>query len=194
MQRLLLLAAGLALLALGTAVFWRTADGTQAPVRQKEPPVSVQSAQPAPAVQADSSEAAPAAAGDRLLLVGTWQDDYRGRRTMTVRDDGTATMVCELEGMNARLFTPVLNLNLRWQLADGVMTRVIIDGTPPDKVQFVVNLMGARTDEKLLRLTETELHLLDPDGETEYRWTRVAVSEAASPSETTAPATGKVTR
>ncbi|MDZ7616499.1 MAG: hypothetical protein U1E05_05800 [Patescibacteria group bacterium] len=114
-------------------------------------------------------------------ILGTWQDDHRGRRTMTVRADGTATMVCELEGLNARLFTPVLHLNLHWQLADGVMTRVIIDGEPADKVRFVVNLMGARSDEKLLLLTDGELHLLDADGQTEYRWTRVAPNAGKPP-------------
>jgi hypothetical protein len=186
MQRLLLITAGLILLALGTATLWLSAGRDRVPDRQNGPPVSIQFAQPAPAAQADSGQVSSAAADEHRLILGTWQDDYHGRRTMTVRDDGTATMVCELEGMNARLFTPVLNLNLRWQLADGVMTRVIIDGTPTDKVKFVVNLMGARTDEKLLRLTETELHLLDPDGQTEYHWTRVAALEAASSSETTA--------
>ena len=28
----------------------------------------------------------------RRLVVGTWEDDYQGKRTMTLKDDGTGTM------------------------------------------------------------------------------------------------------
>lgn len=173
MRRLLTPRAGLALLAFGallTATAWWDAGRSAGPL-----PEASQAERPAPPelTHSDPSAAGSAAESDnRLRILGTWQDRYKGRRTMTLRDDGTATMVCELEGLNARLFTPVLDLELQWQLKDGVMTRVITGGEPADKVRFVVNLMGARSDETLLKLTDTELHLLDADGETEYHWTR----------------------
>ncbi len=175
MQRLLALTAGMIFVALGASAMWLAAGrgGDRPPdaiLSTRVPPA----ARAAPAVEhAPTTERQPATTDDHRRILGTWQDGYRGRRTMTVCEDGTATMVCELEGLNARLFTPVLHLNLRWQLTGGVMTRVIVDGEPADKVQFVVNLMGARSDEKLLLLTDGELHLLDTDGTTEYHWTRV---------------------
>ena len=168
MQRLLTLTVGMSLIAFGAAAMWLAAGRVAAPPPSTEAPVpdSPAALAPPPGEPLDLTD-------DYRRILGTWQDNYQGRRTMTLRDDGTATMVCELEGLNARLFTPVLNFNLRWQLADGIMTRVIVDGEPADKVRFVVNLMGDRADEKLLVLTDTELHLLDADGKTEYRWTRV---------------------
>ncbi len=164
MRRLLIPTAGLALLAFGallaTTAWWGA--GRSPAVR---PAASLPD-------RPDIRPPSAPASDDRERILGTWQDRYKGRRTMTLRDDGTATMVCELEGLNARLFTPVLNLELQWRLEEGVMTRVITGGEPADKVQFVVNLMGARSDETLLKLTDTELHLLDADGKTEYHWTR----------------------
>ncbi len=173
MRRLLILAAGLALVALGAAMAWWGASNPAQPGLEKPPEYA------APPDGGAAPVAEPAADADLLArILGTWRDHYRGRRTMTLHDDGTAAMVCELDGLNARLFTPVLNLDLRWQLEDGVMTRVIVGGEPADKVRFVVNLMGARADEKLLKLTETELHLLDADGKTEYHWTRLEQEQA----------------
>ena len=177
MQRLLALTAGVILIALGASAMWLAAGrgGPRPPRKMPATRVPAPSAEQVPAVleNGPATEQPPAASDDHRRILGVWRDGYQGQRTMTVREDGTATMVCELEGMNARLFTPVLHLNLRWQLAGGVMTRVIIDGEPADKVRFVVNLMGARSDEKLLLLTDAELHLLDADGKTEYHWTRV---------------------
>ncbi len=175
MQRLLALTAGLILIALGASAMWLAAGrgGPRPPGAMPAAPVPSAEQVPAAAENAPATEQPPTATDDHHRILGTWQDGYQGRRTMTVREGGTATMVCELEGLNARLFTPVLHLNLRWQLTDGVMTRVIIDGEPGDKVRFVVHLMGARSDEKLLLLTDGELHLLDADGKTEYHWTRV---------------------
>ena len=40
----------------------------------------------------------------RQLVVGTWEDDYQGKRTMVLKPDGTGTMLVELSGMQAALF------------------------------------------------------------------------------------------
>ncbi len=37
----------------------------------------------------------------RRLVVGTWEDDYEGKRTMVIAEDGSATMVVELDGWKA---------------------------------------------------------------------------------------------
>src|SRR4051812_212729 len=64
------------------------------------------------------SNAIPAAADtiDRRKLLGTWQDHYQGTRTMTLKDDGTATMVVELKGIQANLMAPKLTFDMRWTL------------------------------------------------------------------------------
>ena len=39
----------------------------------------------------------------RSLVVGTWEDEYQGKRKMTLNQDGTGTMVVELSGWRAAL-------------------------------------------------------------------------------------------
>jgi hypothetical protein len=111
----------------------------------------------------------------RGQIVGTWRDHYQGERTMTVRDDGTATMVVVFRGMKARLFTPRLELEMAWSVRNGHMTRRTTGGTPPDKVDFVNRYAGRQVSEKILKLTSRQLILLDQDGSTRYNWQRLAV-------------------
>jgi hypothetical protein len=54
------------------------------------------------AMRHKSATTQPQASGDlRQLVLGTWQDDYQGKRTLTVRPDGTATMLVEFDGWKA---------------------------------------------------------------------------------------------
>lgn len=105
-------------------------------------------------------------------IVGTWRDHYQGERKMTIRADGTATMVVIFRGMKARLFTRRLVLKMVWSLQDGHMTRRTTGGTPPEKVEFVNRYAGRQVSEKILKLTDRQLILLDQDGSTRYTWRR----------------------
>ena len=109
----------------------------------------------------------------RGQIVGTWRDHHQGERTMTVRDDGTATMVVVFRGMKARLFTPRLELEMAWSVRDDHMIRRTTGGTPPDKVEFVNRYAGRQVSEKVLKLTGRQLVLLDQDGSTRYNWRRL---------------------
>jgi len=109
----------------------------------------------------------------RQAAIGVWQDFHHGKRTMTLREDGTATMVVKLTGMKARLFTPRLQLDIVWSVEDGRMKRRTVGGTPADKVAFVNQRAGKQVAEPILELTDDHLRLLDRDGKTEYDWRRV---------------------
>jgi len=118
----------------------------------------------------------PAVDGDaqfRRLVVGTWEDDYKGKRTMTIREDGTATMVVELSGVQASLFASKLTFEMEWAGADGHLMKRTIRGEPAGRVNFILKTMGDRVNEPILELTEDRLLLLDADGETKYDWRRV---------------------
>jgi hypothetical protein len=107
------------------------------------------------------------------LAVGTWQDFYHGKRTLTLRPDGTATMVVEFTGLKARLFTRRLQLQIVWSITDGKMHRRTIGGTPADKVEFVNRRAGVQVAEPIVELTEEHMVLLDQNGSQQYRWRRV---------------------
>jgi hypothetical protein len=109
----------------------------------------------------------------RRLVVGTWQDDYQGKRTMTLREDGTGTMVVELEGVKAILFAPRLQFEMDWSVERGRLKKRTLRGEPAAQVQLILKTMGDRVDEPILELTEGRLLLLDKDGQTKYDWRRV---------------------
>ena len=108
----------------------------------------------------------------RQLAIGTWQDDYEGKRTMTLREDGTATMVVELTGMKAMLFAPRLQFEMEWSVANGRLKKRTLRGEPATQVQLILQTMGDRVDEPILELTADRLLLLDKDGQTKYDWRR----------------------
>lgn len=110
----------------------------------------------------------------RKLVVGTWRDHYRGTRTMTVRADGTATMVVELTGVKAVLYASRLRFDMNWSLANGRLKKQTTGGDPSGRVKLILKMMGDRVDEPVLELTPERLLLLDGDGKQKYDWKRVA--------------------
>jgi len=109
----------------------------------------------------------------RRLVVGTWEDDYQGKRTMTLKDDGTGTMAVELDGLKAKLFAPRLRFEMVWAVDQGRLKKQTLKGEPPVTVQMILKAMGDRVDERILELTQDRLLLLDKDGKTKYDWRRV---------------------
>ena len=109
----------------------------------------------------------------RSLIVGTWQDEYQGKRTMTLKEDGTGTMIVELSGWRASLSAPRLKFNMKWSVKDGHLKKQTISGEPETQVKMILSTMGDHVDEPILELTEDRLLLLDKDGKTKYDWKRV---------------------
>ncbi len=107
------------------------------------------------------------------MVLGTWQDEYKGKRTMTIREDGTATMVVELEGITAALYASRLRFEMVWSIEAGRLKKRTVGGEPAGKVRLILKTMGDRVDEPILELTDQRLLLLDADGETQYDWRRV---------------------
>lgn len=121
--------------------------------------------------------APPSDAEYRRRIVGTWEDDYQGRRTMTVRADGSATMVVRLQGWKAALYASQLRFEMTWSIENGRLKKRTIGGQPAGKVKAILKMMGDRVDEPILELTSERLLLLDQNGKRQYDWRRVAVKD-----------------
>jgi hypothetical protein len=114
----------------------------------------------------------------RRMLLGVWQDDYQGRRTMTLNEDGTATMLVELSGVQSFLVAPKLRFDMTWSLDGKKLTKKTVSGEPADKVRLILNAMGDTAEDTLLEITEDRLVLLDKNGTTKYEWRRVTQHES----------------
>jgi hypothetical protein len=125
-------------------------------------------------VSGDRASSTGSSADERLrdLALGTWEDDFHGKRTMTLRKDGIGTMVVELRGIEATLFASKLTFEMVWSVHDGRMKKRTTGGEPAGRVKLILKMMGDRVDEPILELTEDRLVLLDKDGKTKYNWRR----------------------
>jgi len=108
----------------------------------------------------------------RRQVVGAWEDDYQGKRTMILLEDGTGTMLVELSGWRAALSAPRLRFDMVWSVEQGRLKKRTIGGEPEAQVALILKTMGDRVDEPILELTEDRLVLLDRDGATRYHWRR----------------------
>lgn len=109
----------------------------------------------------------------RRMALGTWTDDYQGKRTMALQEDGTGTMIVELTGWRAALSAPKLKFNMKWSVENGHLKKQTVSGEPEAQVKMILRTMGDHVDEPILELTEDRLLLLDGDGKTRYDWRRV---------------------
>jgi hypothetical protein len=131
--------------------------------------------EPAPSAESPPADSQPDSTDARFrrMVIGTWQDEYQGKRTMTLREDGTGTMLVELSGWRAVLSAPRLRFDMVWSVEGGRLKKRTVDGEPATQVQMVLKMMGDRVDEPVLELTPDRLLLLDRDGKTKYDWRRV---------------------
>jgi hypothetical protein len=154
----------------GVATYLVTRPGPR-PVRETD--ATLPAAPAKPAAQPDPAPH-PLTQDERYrqLVVGTWEDDYQGKRTMTLEEDGTGTMIVELSGMKATLFAARLQFDMVWSLEDGRLKKRTIGGQPEGRVNMILKMMGDRVDEPILELTQDRLLLQDKDGQTKYDWRR----------------------
>ena len=113
----------------------------------------------------------------RRLIVGTWQDDYQGKRTMTLNADGTGTMNVELSGAKATLFAAELHFEMIWSLDGDKLKKTTTGGKPEKKVNLVLKMMGDTAIDTIVEISDDRLLLLDKDGETKYDWRRVEADQ-----------------
>jgi len=109
------------------------------------------------------------------LLTGNWEQQNHGRRTLTVRDDGTATMVVYPEVVGKFLVGDRLEVDIQWELKDKILTFEMTGGKPAGKIEFVKTMWGSKRDHRIEKLTTSELLLLDEDLDPDVVWNRVEV-------------------
>jgi hypothetical protein len=110
-------------------------------------------------------------------IVGKWEDDYRGKRHLTVNDDGTGKMVVEPDGLGRALFADRLSFDIEWSISEGRVTMRMLGGEPESKVNLILKLHGREAEYKILNLDDGQMLLLDSDGKTQYDWRRPAEGE-----------------
>ncbi len=124
----------------------------------------------------DDSEPPPTDVAERKSLdqriLGTWQDNYQGKRTMHLKSDGTGTMLVELEGWNATLFASRLTFEMVWSIEGNRLTKRTIGGEPEGRVKAVLAMMGDEVEEEIIELTDERLLVKEVESEKQFDWRR----------------------
>jgi hypothetical protein len=160
----------------GTAVDETTGGGTQITDTSQPDDVSkpkddspgAKSNDTPPAEDKDSKEAARIT----KLLAGTWTRDSYGNRRLTIREDGTASMVIKPSTVYALVFGDRIDIEVKWELQDGYVDYKVTSATPAEKFEMAKKTWGDHWHEKIHKLDEKTLILLGEEGD-EYEWTRV---------------------
>jgi hypothetical protein len=123
-----------------------------------------------------AADRSPSDAEYRARLIGTWEMERKGRRVLTVREDGTATMDVTIENRFGRmLLGERITLYLDWTIDNGILNFMTTGGEPSGKVSVLLSMYGKERSQEIITLNETTLHHPDdePDGD-DHIWTRIA--------------------
>lgn len=154
---------GLLVLVVGGMAYWRL---TSAPPAQRQAGGAAVSSSPLPAAGSEEEKT-------RRAVLGVWQDEYQGKRTMTLKEDGSGTMLVELKGVSAVLYAAQLRFDMKWSLEGKKLIKKTVGGEPAAKVNLILNTMGDTAEDTIVEVSEERLLLLDKDGKTQYDWRRV---------------------
>lgn len=141
-----------------------------------ELPLVLDSDAPSPPPQV-TSDLDPVAVQKRALL-GSWFDEFYGKRTFTFHDDGTAVMTLELDTLGALLYGPKLTFFIDWTLTNDVLTMKMTGGEPQGTATSVAKLFGETSEQRIESIAPDELHLRSLDSQKLYVHKRVAAASS----------------
>jgi hypothetical protein len=130
-----------------------------------------------PTLTSSTVPAQPAALSMAETIVGSWQDDFYGKRLFHFRPDGTATMTIELDRVGQLLYGPKLTFFIDWTLKDDVLTMKMTGGEPKQTATTVAKLFGETSEQRIERFSDEELTLRSLDSQKLYVHRRIAAPE-----------------
>ncbi|MCG6157379.1 hypothetical protein [Rubinisphaera margarita] len=106
------------------------------------------------------------------IVVGAWKSEYYGDRYLTVRDDGTATIYFHANAFASMFVGSKLKIEYNWSYEPARQHVVfkIVGGGPAKSLEYVKKMWGSEQRQIVAKLSKSELHLVDLDGETKHLW------------------------
>lgn len=109
------------------------------------------------------------------IVAGAWTSEYYGTRYLTIRNDGSATVLFQANTL-ARMFVgSLLKIEYTWEY-DPQQQQVVFhmeQGAPEQGAEYVTKLWGKLQKQDVITVCRGQLHMRDLDGKTEHHWKRV---------------------
>ena len=116
----------------------------------------------------------------RAQLVGTWEQNDHGKRLLTVRADGTATIEVRPEALWRLLFGRRLEIEIEWTIEQNSLAFHTVGGKPAAQVKLVNEMYGDQRVYQIENMSTDELILLDEEGERCQPWQRIDADTVGS--------------
>lgn len=120
---------------------------------------------------------------DRSQLLGRWQDQFYGKRILTLKDDGTARMELELDFAGRLLYGKRLEFDLKWSVDGARVVIDILDGKPAKQAKSLMNTWGCRYEYLLDCVENHQVEMRAWDGSSNHVLRRLADDTPEAPSE-----------
>ena len=117
---------------------------------------------------------------DVRRLVGSWRDSFCGQRTLTLKADGSATMLLELDFAGRLLYGKRLEFDMRWSMNKSILTFEIVTGHPVDAARSAMKVWGEKFEYRLTQLDDEQMHGWARDDSTLYKLRREASSDSSA--------------
>ncbi len=132
----------------------------------------------APVVEADPTAASVPFPFDAQRLVGSWRDSFCGQRTLTLKADGTATMLLELDFARRLLYGKRLTFEMRWSVNESILTFEILAGTPLDAARSAMKIWGEKFEYRVVQLDDEQLQAWASDDSALYKLRRESSNDS----------------
>lgn len=129
-------------------------------------------------VDASVPDSLPTSPFDCKQLAGCWRDGFCGQRTLTLKPDGSATMLLELDFAGRLLYGRTLEFDLNWSLEGSTLSFEILTGRPVDAAKSAMKLWGEAFDYRLELVDNENLHGWASDDSMLYKLRRIEPAEA----------------
>ncbi len=109
-------------------------------------------------------------------MIGYWFHIESGEHWIENRPDGTSRLLLKLDFVSSLIYGKQLEMDLTWEVKDGVLTHTIVGGTPKANVDSLIKDFGQSRSSQILEFTKERM-LLQPlkKKDTKDLWTRCPI-------------------
>lgn len=134
---------------------------------------SRESAEPEPSAEPLAETSIASIVDSKPSVIGFWRDDFYGKRIFEFREDGTATMVIELDAIGKALYGPQLKFFIDWKIEDNVL-KLKMTGGEPASAFTAAKIFGESSEQRIESVEVDEMRLRSLDSNKLYTHRRVA--------------------
>ena len=108
-------------------------------------------------------------------LVGKWEQSLSTRKQiLTIKENGTATMIIEPQGIWKAILGNQVTVDIEWSLNAAKLTLRTVGGSPENKLEYIKQVWGSEFVREIHSIEEKMFTLRQGEGHVSQKWIRTA--------------------